>query len=260
MLQLEPENTILRDTVARRLKSVAEGGKGETFDVRFGEFDGVYYHMVSFNKVPTELTLSLALPPGCTRDAETDAATTQAYNAIAPGVVAAKAPERGYSITLVASLDKVPGDKVDMFVSKLAAVRSIVQGIPLRRHLSLLSAEQSKRGPVEIIPYREGQSMYVKPLEDAVIIVFPMQFADENDATVATNFLQNFAETKRQANLSNAPACTYHLQAPLEVQEACKSKGLPVVQANGGFMSFSMFSRHVAGPRLETARGTATSA
>ena len=35
MLQLEPENTILRDTVARRLKSVAEGGKGETFDVRF---------------------------------------------------------------------------------------------------------------------------------------------------------------------------------------------------------------------------------
>ena len=90
--------------------------------------------------------------------------------------------------------------------------------------------------------------MYVKPLADSVIVVFPVHFEDENDSIIAVNFLQHFAETKRtQQALANSPSCTYHLQAPLEVKEALKTGGVARDgNCNGGYMSFSLFSRHVS--------------
>ena len=37
---------------------------------------------------------------------------------------------------------------------------------------------------------KKSKSMYVKPLEDSVVVVFPVHLDDENDATLAANFLQ----------------------------------------------------------------------
>ena len=76
-----------------------------------------------------------------------------------------------------------------------------------------------------MLKYKKNRALYVKPLVDSVVVVFPVHFEDENDATLAVNFLQHFAETKRTLqSLSNAPSCTYHLNPPLEVQEGMKSR------------------------------------
>lgn len=63
-LQVNQENSILRDTVHRRVTSVLEGGKGETFSVHFGEFDDYYYGIHSEKKEPLRLTLSMSIPTG----------------------------------------------------------------------------------------------------------------------------------------------------------------------------------------------------
>ena len=61
-------------------------------------------------------------------------------------------------------------------------------------------------------------------------------------------WFQHFAETKRtQQNLANAPSCAYHLNPPLEVKEALAGSSQDS-SANGGYMSFSIFSRHVSSP------------
>ena len=78
-------------------------------------------------------------------------------------------------------------------------LRSLVQGMPLRKILSDLQQgkKQGQNGIAQCIKYRQDRSMYVKPLDDSVVVVFPVHFEDENDSIIAVNFLQHFAETKR---------------------------------------------------------------
>ena len=182
---------------------------------------------------------------------------SQAYDSIAPGVVTVQNPAKdGYHLSLECHLDKITNEETgNLFSKKISMLRSLVQGIPLRKILSDLQQGKSSDRNVECIKYKHDRAMYVKRLIDSVIIVFPLHFDDANDATIAINFLQHFAETKRtQQSLSNSPSCTYHLQAPLEVKEAMKNLGVNKSgngtikgdgQTNGGYMSFSVFPRNV---------------
>lgn len=151
---------------------------------------------------------------------------TQAYDSIAQGCVKVQHPgEDGYQLTLECDLAKIASEEQgNLFCSKISTVRSLVQGIPLRRIFTDLQQGKSTERAAICMRYRQNRAMYVKPLVDSVVVVFPVHFEDENDATIAVNFLQHFAESKRtQQALSNSPSCTYHLSAPLEVQEAMKS-------------------------------------
>ena len=62
--------------------------------------------------------------------------------------------------------------------------------------------------------------------------------------------LQEFVEARRTAALGLSPACSYQgcKSQPLELQ------GVPpqlIGNANGGYMCFTFFRRHVCGPQLE---------
>ena len=104
----------------------------------------------------------------------------------------------------------------------------------------------------EAVPHRNEQEFYLKPQAEQIAVVFPMHFADAKDAVIAQTFLAMFNEAKRQPALSTAPTCSYSKPGapPLELQEGASAKSLA---ANGGFVSFVLFKRHVEGAKLETA-------
>ncbi len=87
-------------------------------------------------------------------------------------------------------------------------LRSIVQGLPLRKLLSDLQKGNSTEQATLCIPYRSGKAMYVKPLVDSVVVVFPMHFEDDNDATMAVNFLQ--VRAAQHAFATPTPPSTHH--------------------------------------------------
>lgn len=175
----------------------------------------------------------------------------QSYDALAADCVTVRSPsERGYDLTVECDLSKIQSQEQGaLFSSKISMLRSLVQCIPLRKILTDLNQGKSTEKQATCIRYKRKRAMYVKPLVDSVVVVFPVHFEDENDATLAVNFLQHFAETKRtQQNLANSPSCAYHLNPPLEVQEGMRSDSTALSgddKANGGYMSFSLFSRHV---------------
>ena len=64
------------------------------------------------------------------------------------------------------------------------------KGIPLRKILTDLQQGKSVEKKASGLQVKKSKSMYVKPLEDSVVVVFPVHLDDENDATLAVNFLQ----------------------------------------------------------------------
>ena len=80
-----------------------------------------------------------------------------------------------------------------------------------------------------------------------------MAFRDGNEAALAQSFLEKFAEARASAQgpASRAPSVNYLPpgKPPLELA----GPAVPEVhrQANGGFVSFVLTSRHVEGAKLE---------
>jgi len=60
----------------------------------------------------------------------------------------------------------------------------------LRKILTDLQQGKSVEKKASGLQVKKSKSMYVKPLEDSVVVVFPVHLDDENDATLAVNFLQ----------------------------------------------------------------------
>ena len=99
---------------------------------------------------------------------------TQAYDSIAQGCVKVQHPgEDGYQLTLECDLAKIASEEQgNLFCSKISTVRSLVQGIPLRRIFTDLQQGKSTERAAICMRYRQNRAMYVKPLVDSVVVVF----------------------------------------------------------------------------------------
>ena len=60
----------------------------------------------------------------------------------------------------------------------------------MRKILTDLQQGKSVEKKASGLQVKKSKSMYVKPLEDSVVVVFPVHLDDENDAMLAVNFLQ----------------------------------------------------------------------
>uniref|UniRef100_A0A7S0MRY2 Arp2/3 complex 34 kDa subunit n=1 Tax=Pyramimonas obovata TaxID=1411642 RepID=A0A7S0MRY2_9CHLO len=247
------ENVIIRDTIrkrAQRLESPETAVQNTSISVNLLEFDDVAYRLQADVNEPTKLTLLMALPPQATTVSLPEGAL-DAVQAQYGAVVKVVSPTAGFHIALEISLDAIPRGteaEFDNMVNKLASLRCVVMGAPLRTQLQRLGTGECAEGPLLAVPHRTSEAFFVKPQADSVTIIFPMRFKDANDATIATTFLHEFAEARRAPSLTTAPACSYSKAPPLEL------KGAPATAqgANGGYVSFVLFQRHVkGGARLE---------
>ena len=72
--------------------------------------------------------------------------------------------ERGYTLTLTLFLSEVPVEHSGNFARRVASLRSLVQGIPLRKHFANLACGKSKKGNTEVFLCRKNRPIYIKPM------------------------------------------------------------------------------------------------
>mmetsp|Transcript_8178 Transcript_8178/g.14161 ORF Transcript_8178/g.14161 Transcript_8178/m.14161 type:complete len:320 (+) Transcript_8178:237-1196(+) len=248
------ENVIIKNTIrtrAKRLEHPETVAQNTSVSINLVEFDDVAYRLQADVNEPSKLTLLMALPPQTTPVSVSEGvlgAIRAQYGSVAKVVL----PTAGFQIAIEISLDAIPRGseaEFDNMVTKIASFRSVVMGAPLKAQLELLSKGACVEGPLIAVPHRTSEAFFVKPQADSVTVLFPMRFKDANDATIAATFLSEFAEARRgSATLSTAPACSYSKAPPRELMQAG-----PIAQgANGGYVSFVLFARHVTGKdRLE---------
>ena len=256
---ISPTSRFVRDAVAARVEAT-RAKDVETLATPLGatcvEFDDVRYAVTSVADERggrVRVDVSVGAPGGAfeERRAMEDAAT---LICLSDGTIAAnEKANAGYDATFrvdvsaIASLEDEA--RREEIVQRVSRVRNAVYGAKLRGHLRELAATGGTEGALDWSPRRRGETMFIKPQNDQVTVIFPMHFADARDAVIATQFLTQFAEVRRgQKELSTAPAVSYHKSPPLELKDAPEEM---IGDANGGYVSFVLFKRHATPDRLE---------
>ncbi|KAG2483731.1 hypothetical protein HYH03_017449 [Edaphochlamys debaryana] len=138
----------------------------------------------------------------------------------------------------------------------LASLRVLLAGHPIRQVFQALEAGTLQGGPPLLCCNTPGQAYVIKPAgPDAVALVFPLVFSSRQDAAIGVACLQEFVEARRGAALGRAPIVSYSARdVPGEMTGVDLS---PVLGpgggslVNGGYLTFSLSRRHVAGPQQE---------
>ncbi|XP_042031381.1 actin-related protein 2/3 complex subunit 2A-like isoform X1 [Salvia splendens] len=252
MILLQSPCRYLLQVLSTRVQNL---DKGVELDCQWVEFDDVRYHIQASVKNPNFLLLSLSLPAPPPETVFFGGLPQGAIEAIkaAYGVVlqVLDPPRDGYNLTVKLNLSKLPPDEdhKQAFLVKIASIRELVQGAPLRAVFKQLVTRGVKSDLNKIISivHRPNESYFVFPQVDKVTVIFPMRFKDSIDIVLATSFLQEFVEARRTAGLNNAPPCLWSSSPPKELE------GSPdeALSANAGFVSFVIFPRHVESRKLD---------
>ncbi|EPS57325.1 hypothetical protein M569_17493, partial [Genlisea aurea] len=140
-------------------------------------------------------------------------------------------------------------DHKEAILLKIASIREVVQGAPLRAILKQLISRTVKLDLNKLVSivHRPNESFFVVPQVEKVTVIFPMRFKDSVDTILATSFLQEFVEAKRAPVLTNAPSVTWSSSPPAEMEGASSE----ALSAKAGFVSFVILPRHVDGRKLD---------
>jgi actin related protein 2/3 complex subunit 2 len=239
-----------RVEAVKRSKEVAVGTPVGSSAV---EFDDVRLHVNSVNG-SSALEVSIGAPSGAF---DAKSAREDAQKLLDGELV--KVNERansGYDLTASVDVDALAAIEDEAkraeAVRQIARLRCVIYGSKLRKHLRTLAETGGEEGPLDWTTHRPRETMFIKPQNEQVTVVFPMRFEDARDAAIANTFLAQFAEVRRgQKDLSTAPAVSYHKTPPLELNDAPAGE-TNALDANGGYVSFVLFKRHCTAERLES--------
>ncbi|CAI7773297.1 unnamed protein product [Closterium sp. NIES-53] len=283
----DEENRALKEALLRRMRP---GEPAATVDVFVAEFDGVRYllkdedastillsvhlpqHTAATSAAdPAEAAAAAAavIPPELATSDGLPIGAMDAINAAYRGIATVLTPpSSNYHLTLMVDLKKLPEEQQARaaIAAKLAGVRSVVLGAPLRAMLTALAeggaAEAKGAGgegggeegagggsAMKAMVHRPGEVFFasLSSKGDHVKIIFPVHFHDPSDAILAAAFLQELAEARKGGGLSWAPECSFSRTLPTDLD------GAPAqyLTANVGFVTLQVAKRHVEGPRME---------
>eukprot|EP01018_Ginkgo_biloba_P023801 Gb_27068 [translate_table: standard] len=239
MILLQTPSRFLLQALLNRIRNLE---KAVEVDYHLVEFDDVRYHIQASVKDPHHMALSISIPPPPPETVFSGGLPFGAVEAVrgayGPVVQIVESPEDGFQLTLRLDLTKLPSDEEhrDQLMTKIASLRSVVLGAPMREILKHLASKVVAPDADRLVAlmHRPKESFFLIPQPEKVTVVFPMRFKDNIDIVLATSFLQEFMEARRTAGLNNAPPCIWSPSPPLEL------KGVPAhaLNANAGFVSF----------------------
>jgi actin related protein 2/3 complex subunit 2 len=252
MILLQPASKYLLQILTNRIHNLE---KGVELDCSWIEFDDVRYHIQVTMKNPNLMQLSVSLPAPPPETFFSGGLPVGAIDAMkvtyGPIIQILDPPRDGFNLTLKLNLSKLPPDEGyrEGIVVKIASIREVVLGAPLRQVLKHLASRTITPGIGKLVAlvHRPKESFFILPQVDKVIVIYPMRFKDSVDSVLATSFLQEFVEARRTAGLNNAPPCSWSTSPPQEL------KDVPVeaITANAGFVTFVIYQRHVDGKKLD---------
>jgi len=232
---LETPHLILQETLSTRFKS----DKNETVDVRVADFDNTQYHVAVTSEDRDTMTVSTQL-----RDCSKVLASCKEYiQELYPGLLQ-DSPLPTFDLTMKIDLKSLPED-TDALATKLACLKPNLMAAPF------VTAGRAlvKGAPLDkssFYEFRQGEFLYVIPMDDRVVVTYDMAFKDPTDFAIAKVFLQEFNEVGRIRELASAPNPTYSPKSPLEISEdPSLSKTLKDNCNRIGYVSFAFHKRHL---------------
>ena len=78
-----------------------------------------------------------------------------------------------------------------------------------RAHFQHLVQGSCSDGPAEAHHSGASRTYYIKPMDGAVAVIFPIRFRGVRDIAIGTTFLQEFVEARRMPALGKSPECSY---------------------------------------------------
>lgn len=289
MIFLEPGSKVIETHVRERLLE----GKRDVgmLDLSVSDFDGVAFLLNATKGEPGTgtvcLTLQMRVPNYAAQlvplgvDAVLDKALA--------GIKIPPPQPADFDVAVQVNTAHLPHSRfsTEDLVRVFANLRTIVQGVPLRRTLTDLAHGKSSsgksspppklpppassivrydyRGPPSPAPSSSSatatpnnepqptEALFLCQQADRLLVTFALDFKDDMDQAMARVLLQEFVETQRTIN--GVPHCAYSRTLPLELQSLGLGCLRPVVlegetqeeEGIAGFLTFAVFPSHVQG-------------
>jgi len=238
MILLDYHNKIIEDTLLERFALAGTpDAKYENLNVTIADFDAVTFHLLTAEKSPNLVTVSMSMKCyGELKKYGVDDIMQKVYGNYLTST------ESGFDLTV----------QVDCAVkndAKLAREISLMKrhalSAPFYKVFADIEAKKPAGNLIEI-RYRDEEALYLKPEADRVIVIFSIQFKDQDDVVFAKVFLQEYQDARK--TMSNAPAVLFsQKEPPLELKGV---KNLKVSEGQG-FVSFVLFASHITGNKKE---------
>ncbi|CCK69786.1 Arc35p KNAG_0D00330 [Huiozyma naganishii CBS 8797] len=254
MLQLKPYNLLIQKTVSEAVEA-AQQGRPLALDRIISDFDYTTFHMYNtaedqagtvYLSVRTKAWQSVLQCGGLLEYLQ------EVYSGCT-GVTLLQQPEQGYDLTLALQLTSSPTEDT---VLQLSLLKTHIMASPFKlafKEFDVLKnvpvdpeTAQLQQGPASslfAIQYRDDETIFIKPANDRITVIFDTVFEDETDKIFGKVFLQEFVDArKRNRSIQSAPQVLYSHERPLELG----SSNHPNLQGqpSRGYITFVLFPRH----------------
>jgi len=226
-LTLEAYNRIVYDVVHTQLTTE----KAEEVDITIADFNQVVWHMASAGD-----KLNVSISCKCWNQIKANGGEEYFKKVYGPLL---SRPEPKYDVTISIPVKVQP----EAEAAKMARLAS-----RMARHLlaSVLhkmmdqAAARASGGKVIQIDYRPNESVWFKQDGDRIVVIFSINFDDQDDVVFGHVFLNEFSK-----NMPGAPACDTYLKDPPSELSGIRTRA-------HGYASFLLEARHYAPAKRES--------
>ncbi|KAG7811995.1 hypothetical protein KL921_002261 [Ogataea angusta] len=256
MLQLQPQNLLVEEAIGQ---AFAPDYTPVFLDRIITDFDFTTYHL-STPESKTKLLLSISIK--CWNDLVNYGVKELLLSKYSkyPFIQQAQ-PEYGYDYSLYIDVEQATfsdEEEKQQLIAELSLLKRNCFAAPFLQafqRYEVLSKEQpvdpnnlygedspnNSNEQVLQLHYRDMESIYIKPSNDRVTVIFSTVFQDDTDKIFSKVFLQEFSDARKRSIQKAPQVINSHQEIPLEIKhlEAANTH-------NKTYITFVLFPRHLS--------------
>lgn len=259
MLQLEPQNLLIKETFSSAFSS---DYVALSLDRILTDFDFTTYH-VSTPQAKTKILLSINIK--CWQDLakygslELLKKKYSQYKCIQ--ILSDADCEPGYDVSLYIDIEQssLSDEDKEALINELSLLKRNCFAAPFLKAFARYE-ELSKESPADPnniygegsvaasnsneevlrLDYREEESIFIKPSNDRVTVIFSTVFSDETDKIFSKVFLQEFSDARKRSIQKAPQVINSHKEVPLEI------RNIEQPNSDKTYITFVLFPRHLS--------------
>ncbi|CAL5224776.1 g7518 [Coccomyxa viridis] len=206
------------------------------------EFEDCVYSVEHSSEAPECAVLSFS------HRYELSAAAREHASKAYAGIAEVQVPaEASFQISLKVDLQRLralPGAEAEAALERLASLRSVLLGLPIRQQLEHLAEGTSQEG-LQAVHSRPGAPLWLHRQPDRLTAMFPVYLHGSDDDPLLSAFIQEFATAQPGQDASMAPQMDFTHpgeKPPIDIPvEAGKQRG----STFAGYVSMTVLPQHV---------------
>lgn len=198
MILLEVNNRVIQETLTANIKIAQNGGRLEILDIMFVDFDGVIFHISSFNGNKYKIRVSMLMKTfDKLRQHGLSTVLTREYENLLIQ------PERGFNISLLIDLNSIPQDW-EATVEKISLLKRNCFAVVFEKYFDIQEKlVNDKVVHKAVIGHRKGEYFSIEAKSDRVVVVVSTVFKEFDDLAIGKVFMKEFREGRNTS--CNAP-------------------------------------------------------